>query len=147
MCITTQCQRVSSRGNNNSSHVTAFSLVDLPTYRSLAEGRHVLWGSWMWNLEADGVDCIQASQVFRIPGDHGPVNCLPIVPLPKGKGGTPADATRIMGFLLTRCSISAFLLVENFRYADESVHPRKCMCASRMYASSVGPCELRRTRR
>lgn len=77
----------------------------------------------MWNLDADGVDCIQSSQVFPPQGSGGPVNCMPIVPLPKGRGGTQADATRLMGYLLARCSITAFLLVESFRYADGGIYP------------------------
>ena len=79
----------------------------------------------MWGLEKEGLECVQTPQVF--PTRKGePVNCLPIVPLPRSRNATEADAKRVMGYLLTRCNITAFLLVADFRVADQ-ILPLLCV--------------------
>jgi len=60
----------------------------------------------VWHLEQEGVPlALQGSQI----GSQGG-NCLPIVPIPRSTDCTPADALKLMGFLLTRSSTTAFLV-------------------------------------
>jgi isopenicillin-N epimerase len=82
----------------------------------------------MWNLEAERLECLQSAQVFHNgrPGVDA-VNCLPVVPLPRGRGATAGDATRLMGYLLTRKETTAFLIVERIRCPDGTVCPVLCV--------------------
>lgn len=79
--------------------------------------------SRMWKLEAEGLRCIQLSQMSQ---DSDEFNCMPIVPLPNSQGATDSVATKLMGLLLTKFNITAFLLAEKFRLADGST--RKLLC-------------------
>jgi isopenicillin-N epimerase len=76
----------------------------------------------MWKLEQEGLECVNVSQVLHRRDRPGEVNCMPIVPLPNSRGATEASAKRAMGYLLTRCDITAFLLVERFRDANGDVY-------------------------
>lgn len=75
----------------------------------------------MWELWREGLHCVQEMQLGDGPGCG---NCMPIVPLPQSRNATSGDATKLMGYLLTKCSITAFLLIERFRFGDEI---RSCM--------------------
>ena len=73
-----------------------------------------------WNLADEGIACIQSDQVREGCRE---LNCMPVIPFPGGKGATNAEATQVMGYLLTKCDITAFLLVEKFRYSNGQIHP------------------------
>jgi isopenicillin-N epimerase len=46
--------------------------------------------------------------------EQAQVSCMPVVPLPRSRGCTPADAIKVMGYLLTKFNVTAFLLVVDF---------------------------------
>lgn len=71
-----------------------------------------------WDLASEGLRCFQTEQMAEGAAE---CNCLPIVPLPRSRGATTQDATKVMGYLLTRFGITAFLLVDRFRCPDGTV--------------------------
>lgn len=77
--------------------------------------------SAMWWLDKAALECIQISQVVPRKDRPHEVNCMPIVPLPNSRGANDGQARRVMTYLLTRCNITAFILVEKFRDVNGDV--------------------------
>jgi hypothetical protein len=76
----------------------------------------------MWNLAAEGLACIQRTQMVD-PDTNSEFNCMPLVPLPKSRYATQSDATTLIGYLLTKFKITAFILVEKFVMSDGEIVP------------------------
>eukprot|EP00759_Apiculatamorpha_spiralis_P031977 PhF_6_TR33645/c0_g1_i2/m.49195/K04127/cefD; isopenicillin-N epimerase len=68
-------------------------------------------------IDPTGVRCFQQKQVNTMG------NCLPIVTLPRGRNVAPSDAAKVMGYLLVKCKITAFLVVENMKFPDDDKCP------------------------
>ena len=102
---------------------------------------------WSLHEESLALSCLQDEQVFRIrhsmksgatttsssaahmeqytallrqepAGAMEASCCMPIVPLPRSRGCTSSDAVKLMGYLLTKYSVTAFLLALEFPASD-----------------------------